>query len=456
MLHRVDRLIRSYHAVVLVFAVGYGIYAGFQSTFLVQRMRAAGHEGELPIFGDVLLIVLAAMLFETVMAPLGGYFADRFGRVRAFVAATLLMASCALVYAFAGSGFAATLGPKWLIGMAVGAELAMAAGYSLRSGALEAWITDALDQFGFSHLRARVYARQWQLFSLGITLGGAFALYYAGLHNDIESRRVARAFGYVPWLASAGLLILAGTFAAGAMESLDAGGRTRRTAESFGTAIRTVLSWPDARRVLALAALLYASFLLFMYLHPLLSRNAPLPPEDRKFLEDYYFLFFVLLGAMRVVGPTFAAWLRDRVAPYVLLQRLGLGHGAAMLAAGLLGLYASRAPSNGSVGATIVALYIAKFLEEAIKPIRSEAINAIVADSGRRALVLSLVTPGGAFLVFLLAAGVQIARPWLPDTDLWTLSSLSFGAAGVLIVLTTYVLESAQGTRTVPEAADAA
>jgi len=119
-----------------------------------------------------------------------GAFADVFGRKKSIVAGCFMMALSMLAYFF-GKSF-------WSF---AGAELIGAVGLTFLSGALEAWVVDALAYHGYDGELSHVFRREVYDTQFGIIFGSLMGGYLG--QRDLS----------LPWLASALATSMVGVFA---------------------------------------------------------------------------------------------------------------------------------------------------------------------------------------------------------------------------------------------------
>lgn len=126
-----------------------------------------------------------------------GAFADIFGRKKSVVAGCFALSLSMLVY-FIGNNF-------WMF---VAAELIGALGLTFLSGALEAWVVDALAFHGYDGELSHVFRRETYATQIGIIFGSLAGGY-------LGERSLA-----LPWLVSAIATFLVGCFAIFALKEM--------------------------------------------------------------------------------------------------------------------------------------------------------------------------------------------------------------------------------------------
>ena len=141
-----------------------GLYLYVYGKF-VRDAAADVHFADL-FFG---VLTLCILLFE----PITGYVADAKGRAFSLRLSFLLRSAFFILmfcaWTLSGSS------DVWFKGVSIGAAVVFAVSYTLRSGALDAWLYDALDGIGQRESYTRVYARGnqylWSCFLLGSFAG---------------------------------------------------------------------------------------------------------------------------------------------------------------------------------------------------------------------------------------------------------------------------------------------
>jgi MFS family permease len=299
---------------------------------------------------------VTAMLFEVPT----GLLADRWGRKRAMVLGSLMMAAgCALDWV--GRGFAT---------FAVGESL-LALGMTLTSGADSAYLYDLLLDAG----REREYRRREGAASAAKLVGAALALAAGGW--------LARRDVSATYLATAGLCLLASVTAALLREPRAhlrvlppwQGVATRRAAPILGAmfaAARTALSHRPLRFAILFSTLIFTLVRMSIYVHqPYLSAAGFELPSVGAIMAVLSLV--AALGAHRIDA------VRRRVGERALVVGLPL-----VLALSYLVL-------GHSVASWGVALLVVQSLANGIySPLSKELLNREIVDSAQRATVLSV------------------------------------------------------------------
>ncbi|MDE0002926.1 MAG: MFS transporter [Rhodospirillaceae bacterium] len=141
-----------------------GLYLYVYGKFILDADSGTGFAG---LFFGVL--TLGILIFE----PITGYFADRQGR--AFAVAVSFLLRSAFFFLMFGAWLVYPTYREWFEVIAILSSLVFAMGYTMRSGALEAWLHDALAGVEQAGAYTRVYARGnrylWTCFLAGSILG---------------------------------------------------------------------------------------------------------------------------------------------------------------------------------------------------------------------------------------------------------------------------------------------
>lgn len=172
------KTIRTYVVFSFLFSLAHSFFFATYQLFLASR--------GLNLL-EINLVNMFFMIGVFLMEVPTGAFADTFGRKKSVVNGCFLTSLSMLVY-FLGNSF-------WAF---VAAELIGALGLTFLSGALEAWVVDALSSHGYDGEIATVFRQEVYASQAGIIIG-SLAGGYLGQH-DLA----------LPWLASS-----IGTFAAG-------------------------------------------------------------------------------------------------------------------------------------------------------------------------------------------------------------------------------------------------
>jgi MFS family permease len=347
---------------------------------------------------------VTAMLFEVPT----GVLADRWGRKRAMVLGSLMMAAGCLID-WAGHSF---------LVFAVGEGL-LALGMTLTSGADSAYLYDLLRAAG----RAHEYRRREGAASAAKLVGAAAALAVGGW--------LARRDVGATYLFTAAICLAASLAAALLTETVSERTGLRAIEEGEAPAPSGMVAQiaSSARRVVEHRPLLFAvafSTLVFtltrmsIYLHqPFLSAAG---------LDlSHVGLVMAALSLVAAVGAHRIEWLRRAFGestlvwglPAVLaLSYLVMGRWFATWGVALLGL---QALASG-----------------VYSPLSKELLNREIADSGRRATILSVESMARrlAFGLFAPLVGWMIDRDGL-GAGLWACAALALAGTAVLAVRTT-------------------
>lgn len=314
---------------------------------------------------------ITAIVFEVPT----GVLADRFGRRRAMVLGSLLMAAgCALDY----------LGHSFAI-FAVGEGL-LALGMTLSSGADSAWLYDLLVDAGREH----EYRRREGAASASKLIGAGIALAVGGRLGE-------RDLG-TPYLVTVFICLAASVLALLLRESPPASHASRRGfIDRMREGGRTVLSRPALAFAVLFSTLVFTLVRMGLYLHqPYLSAAG---------------FDLARVGDVMAVCSLAAALAAHRIDGL----RRALGERALVLLLPLA-LAASYGVMGGLVAGWGVALLLLQSLVNgAWSPFSKELINREVLDSSQRATVLSVesMVRRLAFGAFAPVAGVAFTRAGL-------------------------------------------
>lgn len=399
------RVIVTYLATSVVFTLAVSVIWGVNTLFLMN----AG----LTIF-QVMLVNAAFTVGQLVFEVPTGVVADTIGRKASFLlASAVIFASTLLYVASAEYG----LGLRWF----AAASVLLGFGFSCQTGAVDAWLVDALDHTGFDMPKERVFS--WG----GIAFGAAM------LVGTLSGGFLGQLNLSYPYIARAGLLIVTFIVTAIMMRDLGFEPRPLRLA-NFGEETRTIFDagmkygWHHP----VVRPLMWASFALgcfFIYAFYSLQRYA-----------------LDLLGSelVWVIGALTAAASLAGIAGNALVKRVMregeqrrdparvLGGATAIiavltLAVGLVGLLTQR---PGIVPFAIAgAIWLCwNVVFGVVGPVRQAFLNAHI-PSSQRATVLSL----DAFFGDVGGSAGQPVLGWLSGRFSipigWVVGSLLVGVA---------------------------
>ena len=336
-----------------------------------------------------------------------GVIADTRGRRASFLLGTATLLAATLGYLFMWQIEA----PLW--GWAV-ASAALGLGFTFFSGAMEAWLVDALASTGFAGDLAEVFGR-------GQTVGGVAML--AGI---VAGGYLAQATNLaVPYLVRSG--VLAVTFVVAAVAMHDIGfspKRGERTSEEIRRVLRGSLDggWrhPPVRWVmLATPFTVGVSLYVFYAMQPFLLE---LYGDDTAF--GVAGLAAAVLAGAQIVGGILATTIL-RAMP----RRTGVLIGAVMI--GTLALALMGLTTNFGVAVALLVVWAVSFA--AAVPVRQAYLNNHI-PSEQRATVLS-------FVALMGSSGSVVAQPLLGrSADAWGFGASYVVAAGVQVVAIPFLI----------------
>lgn len=378
-----ERVVRTYLVTTGVFTLAASMIWGVNTLFLLD----AG----LDLFQVMLvngLYSLGQMLFEVPT----GVVADTIGRRASYALGILtLIVSTALYVASAEYG--------WGIGGFMFASILLGLGYTFQTGAVDAWLVDALDHLEYALPRSAVFAR-------GGIVGGAMML--AGTVGGGLLGQVNLA---LPYLVRSAALVVALALVLLFMRDVGFQSRPLRW-ERLGSEARAIFDAGVSRgwrspviRPLMLVSAAQGTFLMFFFYS---SQPFALSLLGRPDLVWVAGALTALFGLSGVVGNLLVGWVTGSTwgssAPRVLTAG-AMVNGVLAAVVGVVGLLA---PETGSVAAFVVmagAFALFGVVFGIVGPIRQAFINRFVASS-ERATVLSLDS-------FFGEAGGAIGQPAL-------------------------------------------
>jgi MFS family permease len=251
------RLIRTYFAITFLFNLAMSLIWGVDTLFKL----GAG----LNIF-QVMLTNAAFTLGSTVFEIPTGVVADTVGRRVSLLLCLATLFVTTLLYvatAWRGWGFAAFCAISVFLGL----------GYTFYTGAVDAWLVDALRATGYTEPLEPVFARSQMLFGLGMLLGTIGGGLLGQIHLYVPY--LVRAAVVVPLFALAWFAMPEPGFTPRALELRRVPAEMRKV---FVEGMRYGLHHPVVRPVM-LASLVSMSFMIFgfyswqRYFLDLLGRN---------------------------------------------------------------------------------------------------------------------------------------------------------------------------------------
>lgn len=234
-------VIGVYLTTTALFTLAASLIWGINTLFLMD----AG----LDIF-QVMLVNTAFTVGQIIFEVPTGVIADTIGRKASLLLGCLTLFGSTLTYV-------ATARFGWGIWAFAGASIVLGLGFTFQTGAVDAWLVDALDHTGYGGARERVFAWGGMTFGVAMlvgTLGG-------GVLGQFDLA--------LPYVVRAALLLV--TFTAGAIMMRDLGFTPRRlTLRSFGAETRGIFDagvtygWRN-RVVRPLLFISAASGIFFLY-----------------------------------------------------------------------------------------------------------------------------------------------------------------------------------------------
>jgi MFS family permease len=357
------------------------------------------------------LNILQVMLVNTIFAVSQvifevptGVVADTIGRRASYLISIALITVSTLLYLAAAK-------LAWgLAGFAAAGTL-LAFGWTFQSGAVEAWLVDALDHTGWEGPKSSVFAR------------GGIAAEVAMLTGTMLGGLLGQTDLAWPFIARAAVLVVTFTFVAVALH--DAG------------FVRRELKWstvlPEMRRImqsgvrhgwrnrvvrplmfenlLAGSFFMYGFYSLQPYLLELLGRRLVWAAAAVTAVGS-------LAGILgNSLAPRITRGVRKRSRPARVMMAMVVLAAAGTVGAGLIGVLAPEARGAAPVAALTVAWFVISFGNGVLGPVRQTFLNEHI-PSSERATVLSLDAMFGE-------GGAVVGQPVLG----WLSQSASFPVA---------------------------
>lgn len=413
-------VVRTYLVTSAVFTLATSIIWGVNTLFLM----AAG----LTIF-EVMLVNSAFTVGQLVFEVPTGVIADTIGRKASFLFASATLFASTLLYVAA---YSFSLGIGWF----VAASVLIGLGFTFQTGAVDAWLVDALDHTGFDQPKERVFAWGNMTFSAAMLIGTLVG----GFLGQIDLA--------LPYLVRAALLLVTFVLTAVLMRELGfeprplrASSFRRETRSIFDAGVKYGWRHPVVRPLVWVSAS-FGMFFMFgfyawqPYALSLLGRN-------------YVWLVGVLTAAFslanmagnslvrRVMGPADGR----RRAPDVLAACLGT---MAVLAAGI-GIVGLVWQDPGALPFTVATLLWLAFglVFGIVMPVRQGFLNEQI-PSAQRATIISL----DSFFADAGGAAGQPALGWIAQQlsmpSAWIVGSVFVGLAAPLYKLAGRATSSAE------------
>ena len=180
--YTIRRIVFAYVATGALFTLATSLIWAINTIFLLQR-------GNLTLF-EVMLVNTAFLIAQAVCEVPTGVIADTIGRKASFLLAIATISVSTVMYVV-------TPLVGWGVWGFAGASLLLGLGFTFQTGAVDAWMVDALDAAGWEGSKDTVFARGSQAFGAA-TLIGSFA---GGLLGQIDL--------VIPYIVRAAVLVLA-------------------------------------------------------------------------------------------------------------------------------------------------------------------------------------------------------------------------------------------------------
>jgi hypothetical protein len=442
------RIWRMYRTAGIALAAVNGVYGAYAFIYLKRRLESAGGESG-SVLDSLLFVIIGSMLIEFFAEPITGDWADSFGRRRMVILAYLGVSLAFVAYWLISIESVSSLGAeeqvRFIVAMALVAEVFFAVASALLNGALDAWFVDELRVAGGPQgadlLPLFSVQRRWcGLFMVG---AGVVALWIA----DVTFRADAPATGAgglmsvsaLPWLAATVATAAAALWLSVAMDEHRVPVRGNEPSHlRIWLRLKRTLRVRALRNALIVSSVLYTCWICFMYMLPVLLTEQRVVAEAgvlQSVLKGYYW-YYLAMGTSRFLGPYLAERLWAGAGPMLKFRRWGvLNCGALALAGSALiwRIWDGTDASSVLVPAALVLFWVAKLAEEAFKPVRSTYLNYLMADGTDRAFVLSMATPFGAFIIVIGVGMLAIAQRFSPALNEVAMSvPLLFAILGVL------------------------
>lgn len=436
---------KTYWLLTALFGCFYGLY-GYYAFVYLDAVRP----GSPRIFEGLLFVLAATMVFEVIVEPVTGRYADLFGRRQAVAIAFVLCTIAFLLYAAISLSYVSS--SLWtVITIAIFAELVIAFGLAFHSGSLDSWVVEQI----YHSEKTRnvgtepVFAIASITFAVGLTLGGmtgAFAVPKSGEGAALW-----------PWFLSAFLAIV--TILVAAITLHDHRPIEERVAaqpsSAFAVIVESFAKVLQLRRAsreiwvgILVTSINYIIGIIFIYFSLLVAKYLLFNRADPAWLSAAPLLLLI----PRLIGPWLCIRVTAGASPHQdakyrkLMTSIGMALGACSLALGAsvweLSTNVSTADRDTSttlLSIAIGAAFLTSMLHHMLKPIASSYLNHYIEDDSERAFTNSMATPLGAMVVALLAATLLIWNQGSPiprGQDL----GLIFIAPGLLVMAASAVI----------------
>ncbi len=408
------QVINTYYCITALYTLSVSIIWGINTLFLMD----AGL--------DIFQVMVVNALFTAGMVIFEiptGVVADTIGRKASFLLCISVLFVTTILYV-AAAGF------SWGVWAFAGISVLIGLGFTFFTGAVEAWLVDALDHTGYDKPHERVFARGQAVFSAAMlfgTVGG-------GILGQIDLSW--------PYVARAALLVPTFFIALILMKDLGFEGRTL-SVFTFSTEVRKVFrdglkyGWNQpVFRLSALAAFVEGLFFIYgwyswqRYFLDLLARE----------LVWVAGVVAALMSVSMIVGNAMVGRFSTDASrrPAIIAINTAV-RATVILAAGLLGALTPPEGRGVVLFSVVVLLYLIFGLSFGIsKPIRMALLNRHI-PSAQRATVLSvdsLFSEGGGVVgqtgLGFLSKRVSISVAWIAGGAMLYLAYPLYRKAGVV------------------------
>ncbi|HUP56256.1 MAG TPA: hypothetical protein VM598_02310, partial [Bdellovibrionota bacterium] len=400
---------RRFLGVHAVFGLLYGFFGAYSLLYLGVQLKAAGMRGS--ILDQLLPILGATMLLDSIIGPFAGNYADARGRRRATTLSLLFLAlslGCGLLM----SAVVFDPGLSFLVfDLGVAAQIFMSLSAAFYATSLDAWWVDLLhdgQRTPTGSSMHRYFSRQAQVTGLFLVLGGAASLFLGpSLTGGLGSR-----FGVGSWETGTRIfwagIALCVALAAAIRHGLPLPSRDGRWAMGLADELKwkTASAWklPGLRRALVVTSVVYVCFTAFLYLVPLLLNDSSIGVgggAGHHWVRENYWIFYLTMGSARFLGPVLSGLIRFEKEGS---RRREFALWASLVCASLLatGLAYAFLPFRW-IDIALPLVFLTRVLAEAFKPVQAAYLNELVAWRSMRAFALSLTTAMGSLFVATIA-----------------------------------------------------
>jgi len=389
------RIITTYYLLTAFYTLSVSVIWGINTLFLM----GAG----LDIFQVMVvnaLFTLGMVIFEVPT----GVVADTIGRRASFLLCILTLFLTTLLYVLASYR-------GWGVGAFGFISLFIGLGFTFFTGAVEAWLVDALDHTGYDQPKENVFARGQTVFALAMltgTVGGGFL-------GQIDLSW--------PYLARAALLVPTFFLTLFFMRDTGFEGRPFRVS-SFGVETRKIFmdgvryGWNQpVLRMCILASFVEGLFFIYGWYS---WQRYFLDLLGKEFVWIAGFVAALMAGSM-IIGNTLVGKIsKDASGRTAILAVNAVLRGTVIVIAGLVGVLLPRGGEGMAPFAAVLTLYFIYGVSFGIsQPVRTALVNRHI-PAARRATVLSvdsLFDEGGGAIgqtgLGLLSKKVSIPAAWV-------------------------------------------